>query len=216
MNSGVSKPLLNICGKRVIEWTLEAITSSGLITKLVVLVPEQSLNDFVFLKDLYSNLDVIAGGASRQESVGRGIDFVQHSLKEDDLILVHDAARCMVTHELVERSIEAARHYNAITVAVPVVDTIKIVGPTHIVEATPDREKLWAIQTPQVFKGTLLKEAHSLAKSRNINSATDDATLVEQIQNVRIIEGDRDNIKVTTPLDLELAEILLRKRIQSR
>ena len=150
---------------------------------------------------------VVTGGASRQESVRRGIEAAQKLIRnpEEAIVAVHDCARCLVSEEIIKRAIDGALKFDAVTVAVPVIDTIKRANQEGLIVETLDRSALWQIQTPQVFRFRLLQQAHVTS----INNATDDAALVEQIAPVRLVEGSRRNIKVTTPEDLLIAEALL-------
>ncbi len=208
MNAGIPKPLLEICGKKIIEWTVKEFSESGAINQIVVMAPKEYLAEFEFLKTLYPNIVIVEGGATRQESVKKGLNFIESRVGPDDLILVHDAARCLITKEVILRAIEAAKHHGAVSVAVPMVDSVKVVDDQHFVIQSLDRDKLWAIQTPQVFKAAILLEAHK----KNTTGSTDDASLVELHHKVRIVKGERENIKITTPLDLEIAQQLLRKK----
>jgi 2-C-methyl-D-erythritol 4-phosphate cytidylyltransferase len=123
-------------------------------------------------------------------------------------VVIHDGARPLVTEELIERGLEAARETGAAAAAVPVKDTIKLVGEEGIVNQTPPRQNLWAVQTPQVFRADIINEAYLRAN----DDVTDDASLVEQLgYKVKLYPGSYDNIKITTPDDLALAEVLLRK-----
>ena len=148
---------------------------------------------------------VIVGGASRQESVERGLDMMSVGTK---LVAVQDGARPLITWQVIDRTVRAANSYGAAAPAVPVKDTIKVVAG-GIVKETPDRSALQAVQTPQVFDLDLLKGA--LAKARMEDAAiTDDCSAVELLgMSVKIVEGDERNIKVTTPMDLKIAELLL-------
>jgi 2-C-methyl-D-erythritol 4-phosphate cytidylyltransferase len=148
---------------------------------------------------------VCEGGARRQDSVRLGLE----ALGDADWVLVHDAARPCADAGLLSRVMEAARETGAAAAAVPVTDTIKVVDSGGTVVETPDRERLWAFQTPQVFRRDLLLRAHAL----NGATATDDSALVERLGHpVRVSPGSPSNLKVTTPADLILAEAILRGR----
>ncbi len=149
--------------------------------------------------------DVCLGGARRQDSVAAGLN----RLKEFDWVIIHDGARPLVTVDLIERGLEAARETGAAAAAVPVNDTIKVVGEGEIVHETPLRQNLRTVQTPQVFRFDVIQIAHQ----QDIGDVTDDASLVERLgHKVKLYPGSYDNIKITTPDDLALAEILLKKR----
>lgn len=148
--------------------------------------------------------DICVGGERRQDSVASGLK----RLESFDWVIIHDGARPLVTVELIERGIEAARETGAAAAAVPVTDTIKVVDKSGIVLETPPRQNLRAVQTPQVFRFDVIQIAHH----QDASDVTDDAALVERLgHKVKLFEGSYDNIKVTTPDDLVLAEILLKK-----
>ena len=148
--------------------------------------------------------DVCLGGKRRQDSVAAGLK----RLKDCDWVVIHDGARPLVTVDLIERGLEAARETGAAAAAVPITDTIKVVGDDEIVHQTPPRQNLRAVQTPQVFRLDIITKAYQQA----YGDVTDDASLVEQAgYKVKLYMGSYDNIKVTTPDDLALAEVLWRK-----
>jgi 2-C-methyl-D-erythritol 4-phosphate cytidylyltransferase len=124
-------------------------------------------------------------------------------------VIIHDGARPLLTQDLIDRGLEAAKETGAAIAAVPVIDTIKLAGADQIVIETPPRTNLWAVQTPQIFRFAIIKEAYQQAGG----DVTDDAMLVEQIGNkVKLYPGSYDNIKITTPRDLEIAELLIKER----
>ncbi len=148
--------------------------------------------------------DVCLGGRRRQDSVAAGLK----RLNQCDWVVIHDGARPLVTVDLIERGLEAAKETGAAVAAVPVKDTIKLAGDDRIVRQTPSRQNLWAIQTPQVFHIKIITEAYQKAS----DGVTDDASLVEQLgYKVKLYMGSYDNIKITTPDDLALAEVLWQK-----
>ncbi len=213
MGGDVPKPLLSLAGRPLILHTLSRFAASQ-ARKVILVVPEKERRKFESLvqgnRDL-SGIECVlqAGGRRRQDSVNEGLKRVD---EDCEIVVVHDAARPLVTPALIDRSIEAARKEGAAVVGVPVKDTIKFVSPKHRVESTPPRDSLWEIQTPQAFRVEILREAHRRAEREGIE-ATDDAMLVERLgRSVFVLEGDRSNFKITTPEDLLLAEALLRER----
>ncbi len=149
---------------------------------------------------------VVTGGPRRQDSVRYGLE----ALTAEEIVVVHDAARPLLSTGLVTRVIEAARRTGAATAAIPVYETVKQVHPSGVVERTLDRERLWLAQTPQAFQVPLLREAHRRAQEEGIE-ATDDAALVERLGHpVEVVLGERQNIKVTAPEDLPFLEQLFR------
>ena len=153
---------------------------------------------------------LINGGSERQYSVRNGLTALSD---EAEIVLVHDGARPFINHSILKKLIADAKQFGASVLAVPVKDTIKQVRG-DLVERTIDRSSLWAIQTPQAFRVSLLKEAHEAAVAAKY-LGTDDASLVEQIgRKVAITEGNYDNIKITTPEDLYFAEAILEKNLK--
>jgi 2-C-methyl-D-erythritol 4-phosphate cytidylyltransferase len=155
---------------------------------------------------------LINGGSERQYSVCNGLEALSENA---EIVLVHDGARPFINHSMIKNLITDAKQFDASVLAVPVKDTIKQVKD-NLVEKTIDRSSLWAIQTPQAFRVSLLKEAHEAAIAAGY-LGTDDASLVEQIgKKVAITEGNYDNIKITTPEDLYFAEAILEKNLKRR
>ena len=152
---------------------------------------------------------VVAGGKSRQESVGLGLNTLSAGI---ELAAVHDGARPLITDAVIDRTVRAANTYGAAAPAVPVKDTVKVVR-SGLVAETPDRATLRAVQTPQAFDFDLLRGA--LKKAQEDGAAvTDDCSAVERLgMSVKIVEGDERNLKVTTPMDLKIAEMLLEEKI---
>ncbi|MGD0114779.1 MAG: 2-C-methyl-D-erythritol 4-phosphate cytidylyltransferase [Dehalococcoidia bacterium] len=149
--------------------------------------------------------EICFGGEERQQSVRAGLE----ALGPCEWVIVHDGARPLVTTKLIEQGLAAARQTGAATCAVPVHDTLKLVNERQIVEKSLERNGLWLIQTPQVFRYDLLMEAHRKADGRTF--ANDDAALVERMgYEVKVFMGSYHNIKVTTPEDLVLAQMLLK------
>jgi 2-C-methyl-D-erythritol 4-phosphate cytidylyltransferase len=150
---------------------------------------------------------ILAGGPERQDSVYLGLKAVGGKA---DFVIIHDGARPFVSPELIERALSETRRYKAVVVGVPAGDTIKEVSAQREVLRTLERSRLWAIQTPQSFEYGLIAEAHEKAREEGFYG-TDDASLVERLRiPVRVIEGSRFNLKISTPEDLILGEAILR------
>ncbi|HZT05552.1 MAG TPA: 2-C-methyl-D-erythritol 4-phosphate cytidylyltransferase [Chloroflexota bacterium] len=186
----------------VIEWSIRAFAGCSSVDVIVVVSAsgsERRMNDLVAVAA--PGARVVKGGAERQDSVRAGLD----ACPEATWVVVHDGARPLVTCEMIERGLAAAVPTGAAIAAVPVVDTIKLVEG-DVIRGTPPREALWAAQTPQVFRRLLLLEAHD----RATGVVSDDAALVEALGvAVRVFPGAYGNIKITTPVDLRIAESLL-------
>lgn len=205
------KLLQEIDGKPVIYYSLLVLEKTYGIDEVLLVSDDKKIN---ILKDLVRNWnlrkvkDVIEGGKERQDSVFNAIN----SISQCDYVLIHDGARPFISVSLVEKIIKEGIEKKAVITAIPVKDTIKLVGSDKRVESTLPREKLWQIQTPQFFEFSIIKTAHENAKKDNFYG-TDDAVLVERLGiPVYIIEGEPWNIKITTKEDLELAKCIIKKR----
>ena len=203
---GIDKVMAPLKGEPMIVHTVRAFQNCDVIREIVIVTREDLLAPIMDLCHGFNKVQaVIVGGASRQESVERGLDMMSVGTK---LVAVQDGARPLISWQVIDRTVRAANSYGAAAPAVPVKDTIKVVAG-GIVKETPDRSALQAVQTPQVFDLDLLKGA--LAKARMEDAAiTDDCSAVELLgMSVKIVEGDERNIKVTTPMDLKIAELLM-------
>jgi len=202
--NGIDKVLAPLGGRPVLSHVLSAFDSCQSIGQIVLVVNEKSLKacqQLIANEKKATPIDVCVGGKRRQDSVAAGLK----QLKDCDWVVIHDGARPLVTKELIERGLEAAQETGAAVAAVPVTDTIKVAGDDRIVLNTPPRQNLWAVQTPQVFRFDIITKAYQKAKGE----VTDDAALVEQAgYKVKLYMGSYDNIKITTPDDLLIAEAL--------
>jgi 2-C-methyl-D-erythritol 4-phosphate cytidylyltransferase len=210
MGSPRNKLLLPLLEKPILAWTLLAADRSPAITWIGIIGQPEDWQDFKeFTHSLTKPIQFIQGGATRQESVYRGLQGLP---TDADRVLIHDGARCLATSDLFDRCADALQHCTGLIAAVPVKDTIKIVGAENIVESTPDRRQLWAAQTPQGFDVQELLRCHEEGLRLGWE-VTDDAMLFEQCGlPVKIVQGDETNLKVTTPVDLAIAEFILRQR----
>jgi len=203
---GIDKVMAPLGGEPMILRTVRAFQQCDAIREIVI-VTRQDL--IVPIMDLCHDCDkvqvVLVGGATRQESVRIGMGALSGKVK---LAAIQDGARPLITWQVIDRTVRAANSYGAAAPAIPVKDTIKKVSG-GIVAETPDRKLLQAVQTPQVFDIDLLKAALRKATEDGAE-VTDDCSAVERLgMSVRIVEGDERNIKVTTPLDLKIAELFL-------
>ena len=211
MKCDINKQFLKIGGKEVIAHTIEKFYNNKNIGEIIIVVREDEkefLQENIINKYGYKNIKIAFGGKERQDSVYNGLKEVD---KNCGIVLIHDGARPFVTNEIIEKSIKCAQKYNCAIVGIPVKDTIKIVNENNDVCNTPDRNTLWSIQTPQVFEYSLIMKAHEKAKDDKYYG-TDDSMLMEYLgYNVKVVEGSYDNIKITTPEDLKVAEEILRE-----
>lgn len=213
MGSSRNKLLLTLLGKPLLTWTLAAAASSESITWIGIVGQQVDFPDFhKILADLSLEkpVQLIQGGATRQESVYNGLQALP---PEAERVLIHDGARCLVTPQLFDRCAKTILNCEGLIAAIPVKDTIKVVDESGLIRDTPDRKNLWAAQTPQAFEVKLLKECHEKGKSLGWE-VTDDAALFEKCGlPVKIVEGEETNLKITTTVDLTVAEFILSHRI---
>ncbi|MBR5126636.1 MAG: 2-C-methyl-D-erythritol 4-phosphate cytidylyltransferase [Oscillospiraceae bacterium] len=203
---GIDKVMANLGGEPMIVRTVRTFQNCDAVSEIVVVTREDLILPITGLcKDCPKVKAVVCGGKSRQESVHLGLNALSDKVK---LVAIHDGARPLVTWQLIDRAIRAGNSYGAAAPAVPVKDTIKVVEG-RIVKNTPDRATLFAVQTPQVFDFDLLRAALKKAEADGA-AVTDDCSAVERMgMSVKIVEGDERNLKVTTPMDLKIAELLL-------
>ncbi len=205
-----NKVLYPVCGKPIIVHTVRAFAASGLIDGGIVVVTGEEDMEEMRAMMAREGLDVTfaPGGRDRQESVYHGI---QACPAHADVIAIHDGARPLVTREVIARTIDSAKAHGSGVAAVALKDTVKRVDADGIVVETPARDMLRAVQTPQTFDAALIRQAHEACKDGE--RATDDAMLAERMgHRVRLVQGDVENIKLTTPEDMLLAGQVLAKR----
>ncbi len=206
---GIDKIMAPLGGKPMIWHTVAAFQECDAISEIVIVTREDLVEQILALCAPFSKVRaVFVGGDSRQASVSAGLQALSKKVK---LAAIQDGARPLVTWQLIDRTVRAANTYHAAAPGVPVKNTIKrVVG--GIVQETPDRAQLQAVQTPQVFDIDLLKAALGAAEQDGA-AVTDDCSAVERLgMSVRMVPGDEENIKVTTPMDLKIAEMILEGR----
>jgi 2-C-methyl-D-erythritol 4-phosphate cytidylyltransferase len=210
---GRKKQGLPLRGRPVLRWTLDVLEATPAVRGVVVAVPIEDVARWRRRLSGCAKLRaVVAGGAERQESVARGLAAVP---PEVEWVLVHDGVRPCVTRDLLTRVASATRVHGAAIAALPLAETLKR-GVGGWVEATVDRDGLWAVQTPQGFRAALLREAHRRAAAEGV-LGTDDAVLVERLGvRVRLVPGLPENVKITRPEDLPLAHAILSARQRVR
>lgn len=212
MGESVNKQYIPLQNKPVLAHALTACIASQCFSDIIVVVTPGE--EEIFRRDVLlrwfaqSPITVVTGGKERQDSVYNGLQYLP---RDTDLVCIHDGARPMTRPTLFSRCLSGAETHGAAIAAVAVKDTIKIAEDGFVVE-TPRRDTLWAVQTPQAFRLGILMDAHQRAKQEGFYS-TDDAALLEHYgYPICVIEGDYENIKVTTPEDMVLAEAFLRRR----
>ncbi len=206
--NGVDKIVVPLLGRPLLEYSLELLTRSESIDSIILVAGNRNADSVRILANqthTHKIPTVCTGGSRRQDSVRAGLDYVGDATH----VLVHDGARPLIDAPLISRAVQAMSDHDAAIAAVPVKDTIKIAGNDLTVFKTVPRNSLWAVQTPQIFKADLLRTAH-----RSIESdVTDDASMVELLgHEVKLFMGSYENIKVTTPEDIVIAEAILRSR----
>ncbi len=210
---GEDKLMLDLCGRPVIWHTIRLFQSCPLINEIVI-VTRTDLQGYLRSLCVAHGFDkvtaIVEGGSTRVHSVMRGLEHVS---KKAGLVAIHDGARPLTPQNVIDRTIQKAAEYHAAAPAIPVKDTIKV-ADRHIVTQTPDRSALFAVQTPQVFDYDLLRGALQKALDEEL-PITDDCSAVEAIgMSVYLTEGSEENIKITTPMDMILAEAIFKRREQ--
>lgn len=211
MKSDINKVYLRVAGKPVLQLTIEKFMSMDEIDELVVVISRDDEEIFGEMqRSIYISkpLKIAYGGAERRDSVYNGLRLVDTAC---DVVLIHDAARPLVDKADAIKSIECARENGACALAVRVKDTVKIADDEGFVESTPERDKLWAVQTPQTFKYKLIMEAYRMSIEEGL-TATDDCMMAESAGfRVKLVEGSYENIKITTPEDMLFAKEILKR-----
>jgi len=213
MGRAVAKQFLLLGDKPLLAHTLLVFQRAAEVDEIIpILAPEDMescLRDIIEPFHISKVKTLVAGGKERQDSVLHGLQKIE---KDSSIVLVHDGVRPFVTLDMIREVVEHARKGESVAVGVPVKDTVKEVDEKGFVLRTLERSRLWAIQTPQAFPVKVLRHAYEETDRHN-DRCTDDAMLVEQAGGkVRVIMGSYDNIKITTPEDLTLAEEILRRR----
>jgi 2-C-methyl-D-erythritol 4-phosphate cytidylyltransferase len=214
MEKETPKPYLELSGKTILEHTIgRFLPLSGLRQVLVVTSEEYLQNAEQILDNLFpQEIEAVClvGGKKRQDSIHNALGKVS----EVDLVMIHDAVRPFVKFRHIEACCRIASEKGAAVLGVPAKDTIKYIDKQQLIVETPSRKFLWQTQTPQVFRKELILQAYKKARQDNF-IGTDDASLVERLdKNVQMVEGDRSNFKITYPLDLDLAQLLIEKEQQ--
>lgn len=212
MQSEIQKQYMMLAGRPLITYALEAFENST-VDEIVLVTgageEEYARRELVEAYGFHKVTAIVAGGRERYHSVYEGL----LALKSCDYVLIHDGARPMITEPIIDRAIKGAVEYDACVVGMPVKDTIKVADDDGFAAVTPERSRLWQVQTPQAFAYPLVRRAYDriMADESLQRGITDDAMVVESgtDKKVKLIEGSYENLKVTTPEDLVLAEVLL-------
>jgi 2-C-methyl-D-erythritol 4-phosphate cytidylyltransferase len=211
LKGALRKQYVALDGISILRHTLNIFDSCQRINQLIVVVPKEDLdfcqNEILMSSKLQKNVNLVGGGAERQDSVFIGLKAIK---SDDGIVLIHDGVRPFVRQEHIVACINGAAEHGACILGIPAFDTVKKVNSTNEITQTLKRDALWLAQTPQAFQLKLIKKAHEAAKQEGF-IGTDDASLVERLgEVVKIIPGSRRNIKITNQEDLKLAHALLR------
>jgi 2-C-methyl-D-erythritol 4-phosphate cytidylyltransferase len=213
MGRAPAKQFLTLGDKPILAHTLLAFQRASEIDEIIPILSEEDLEtclgEIIEAYHITKVKTLVVGGKERQDSVVNGL----HKLEKDAaIVLVHDGVRPFVTPEMIKEAVDYAKRGECVAMGVPIKDTIKEVNDQGMVRHTLDRSRLWAIQTPQAFPAKALKRAYEEASKQRVYG-TDDATIVERMGgSVRVLMGSYENIKITTPEDLMLAEEILKRR----
>lgn len=211
MGSSVKKPYLMLTDKPILSHTIERFERNSAVDDIFVIVHEadfESCNNNVLDPYRYKKVrGLIPGGETRQASVFNGLSALADDV---DYVIIHDGVRPFINDEIIAKCLEATAEWGASVAAVPVKETIKFCNEDHFIVETLDRKLLWRVQTPQVFRKTLIETAHKKAIQES-NDAPDDATLVERLGSpIKLVMGSYRNVKLTTPEDMRFAETIIK------
>ena len=213
MGTSVQKQYIELEGKPVIYYTLKAFQDSEIIDDIILVVgkdqisyvKEEIVDNYGFTKVR----TIVEGGKERYDSVLSGLQ----TIKEEGYTFIHDGARLFVNEAILRRGYETVEQHRACVAGMPSKDTVKLVDENTFASGTPNRKYVWTVQTPQIFETALIKAAYEKIMQGDCNGITDDAMVVEQTMNVpvKLFEGSYENIKNTTPEDLDIAKVFLKK-----
>jgi len=215
MNSKIGKPFIPIFGKPILSYTLEKFEKCPLIDEVYLVVAKNEKDycwkNVIVKYHLKKVQKLISGGNTRQESVFNGLRSVK---KNTDIIVIHDGARPFIHESIIKKSISVADKDGAAVTAAPLKDTLKQVKEDFLIHSTLDRAKIWRAQTPQTFKYKLIMSVYQQAWKDGF-TATDDSAILERYGHVvRLIIGSEENIKITSPFDIFIAESILKRGIE--
>lgn len=214
MGAGIKKQFIRLKGKEILVRTLQVLAEVPEIEGILVMVSRDDLDlcqHLIYDQHIEKVKEILPGGSTRQESVLKGLSALP---KDCTMAVIHDGARPLVTREQVEATIQTARTYGGAMLAVPVKDTIKVADKKGFVQETPPRSNLWSAQTPQTFRYADILKAYRHAAVMGDYSCTDDSQVVEKYLDlpVKIVQGSYENIKITTPEDINIGERILEAR----
>ena len=212
MHSKIQKQFMELNGMPVLCYSLRCFQESPLIQDIILVTGEESISyckEEIVQKYGFTKVSaVIPGGKERYDSVYAGLC----ECRDCEYVLIHDGARPFVTEEILKRGLQKVKETGACVIGMPSKDTVKLSDEEGYVKETPNRKCVWTIQTPQIFSYSLIREAHDSIRQKDMSKITDDAMVVEQETGAKVAlaEGSYQNIKITTPEDLDIAEAFLK------
>ena len=209
MKGKMRKQYLDLSGQPVLVHSIVAFDSCSLVEEIFLVIPKKDVEycqkKILSLLDLKNHINLVHGGAKRQDSVYNGLQAIN---KNTDTVVIHDGVRPFIKTEDLKRCILGSKKFGACILGTPASDTLKSVDKSDIIETTLSRDNIWLVQTPQAFQYDLILKAHETAR-RDGYVGTDDASLVERLgEDVKIISGSRFNIKITKKEDLAIAKVM--------
>lgn len=214
MGTTIQKQYIQLDGKEIICHTLETFQNSSIIDDIILVVgkgQEKYCQKEIIEKYHFTKVQkIVEGGAERYHSVLNGLREISHQ----GYVFIHDGARPFVSKKMIQRAYDVVCQYGACVVGMPVKDTVKIADEETFISETPERSFVWQVQTPQVFQTVMIKEAYEKMLQSDYTKATDDAMVVEKMlgKKVKLVEGSYENIKITTPEDLDIAKVFLKRK----
>ncbi len=214
MGSQIPKQFLSVSGKEMIEWSARKFISDDFVERVIVLVPEawEDHTNVLFYDN--GQIYVTTGGETRNDTLMKGIDFIEEKfgLDDDTIVMVHDAARPFVSYKMINDSVSAMDTYDAATVAIAATDSIAVSEDGETVKSCPDRSEIFMIQTPQTFKAKLYKKLYEQADDETKAALTESTRLfIENGYEVGMVEGGMRNMKVTASGDIQILELIYKK-----
>lgn len=210
------KQFTEVCGKPIIVHTLESFNSHSEIHAIVVVCLkewQENIKSLIEKYNIHKIKWIVEGGATRQESVYNGLKVLEKEIEAEDVVLIHDGARPLVSHGIITDNILGAREFGAVNTVIPSTDTVLKSGDGRIISEVPARKELFMVQTPQSFKYSIIYKAHNFARTNTVEDATDDCQLVFNLgREVHLVQGHRQNIKVTTKEDLVILKAFIEMR----
>ena len=213
MHSKIEKQFMELGGYPVIYYALKAFEESP-VDSLILVTGKNSVeycrHEIIEKYHFTKVVSVVEGGENRYDSVYNGLC----ACPETDYVMIHDGARPFVTEEILKRGLQKVKETGACVIGMPSKDTVKVADEADFVSETPDRKRVWTVQTPQIFSYDLIKKAHEGIRKKDMTAITDDAMVVEQEMQipVKLFEGSYCNIKITTPEDMRIGQEFLQKQ----